>query len=369
MSATVEAKKRSDHSRASRDDYVPHATFDIAAPVEKVTGHPTDKYRFLKINAGGLTKTLFDRRANWALEVRELNSVDELSGGERTARRKFWERLTNKRHASDPVGAVSYALGLERGPIPELQTEEEFREQWTPEKLARIAARWKVSPLTPNYVREQMRNTRASLMADAQSDAEELSRLSRDKSLSPRTRAQILTSKLAMAFKVAGPELEGFAIPDLVPANYDAIYQARLQVAAGMKDTARAALVCGLLGEWLADNKPVGKTGRAPVKRVVMERVPLPGQPAVPQVEGEGSKPASPSAGGALGVSEVSAASGTVNESARAVEGSAQCAGPDAPDQPANEWELITDGPGESEAEDPMKSALKRALEKSRGSR
>lgn len=129
------------------------------------------------------------------------------------------------------------------------------------------------------------------------------------------------------------------------------------------------------------------------ITRVLMERVPLPGQigQAPAPVESEGSKPANAGANAASGVPR--AVPEAVGVRPAAPEGSAPSAGPDAPDPGG--WELLTDEAPptiscgsqgadeerqagvmamalEAEAEkgsDKMTSAIMRALARSRGPR
>lgn len=91
-----------------------------------------------------------DRRVFWAAEHRDDVSYDELSKGEKRVRGKFWGLL----HPGDgfdpvePTVAVFRALGLDIGPIPELESRDEFNEYWSPRRLQAIADRWIGHPST-----------------------------------------------------------------------------------------------------------------------------------------------------------------------------------------------------------------------------
>lgn len=103
----------------------------------------------------------FDLRVWWTGEDREQVSYfvenptrkdRRLSGGERRARGRFYERVTA---GIDPVDALYYAVGLNQGPIPSRQTLEEFQAYWSEGRLSQIASRWLKSthhrPYSPSF--------------------------------------------------------------------------------------------------------------------------------------------------------------------------------------------------------------------------
>lgn len=75
-----------------------------------------------------------------AVKIRRKSKVSALSTGERKARGRFYEKTTDV--GMDPVAAIYYAIGLQHGPVPGLQTQESFDKYWDEARLVEISSRW-----------------------------------------------------------------------------------------------------------------------------------------------------------------------------------------------------------------------------------
>lgn len=101
-----------------------------------------------------------DRRTFWAADYRDQVPYEKLSRGEKKVRHAFYH-MTHPAPGEPiitPVQAVVKALRLELGPVPELQSKEEFAKYWTLERIQSIADRWTGHPSTRPFAHIEARN-------------------------------------------------------------------------------------------------------------------------------------------------------------------------------------------------------------------
>lgn len=228
---------------------------------------PLRRFRYSPV--GGGVATTEDCRVRWTTDTRDLTRRS-MSGGERGARKRFWARLQDARYPRDPVSALVFALGLYLGPIPELQTQEQFAAYWTRERIETIAKRWLITPMTPNYAPAMMREARENLIAAAAEMTTSLVADAKNPDVPWTARIQAKGIVIREASASAPTTIQDLGLPPFIPENADLIRQALPTLAARIPDVARAKLIIDGIKEWLADNPAVPRATAAPA-RVVFE--------------------------------------------------------------------------------------------------
>src|ERR1043166_6256410 len=109
----------------------------------------------------GREKKLMDRRSWWAAACREDVPFESMSKGEQKARRRFCEAIHN---GALPADAVFVALCLGVGPIPELETRQQFSARWNRPALEKLGDRWAKSPHRPEWQLTKIRKAKLKLI-------------------------------------------------------------------------------------------------------------------------------------------------------------------------------------------------------------
>ena len=237
---------------------------DHLAPLTHID--PLDRYRNYA-RVGGVvdrTKPPKDRRVDWAAEQRPLICDHEMTRGEIKARRRYWRRLSDRRYAANKPAAIAYALGLYHGPIPELQTRAQFERYWTLARLQRIADRWDLEPVGPDYASARMRATREHYLAEAPLIAQELVAAGRNPKVPWTARINAMLGAARMASEACPTTVEDLGLPPLIPENWDLIFSLLPQLAARIPGEKRSEMIVGAIREWLAVTKPVEKPSTTP---------------------------------------------------------------------------------------------------------
>lgn len=160
-----------------------------------------DRYRFKAWKA----RAASDYRLWWTLESREKLAWDDLTRGERRMRDRF-ARLISR--GASPLAAISDVLGIADGPIPELQTLEDFLAHWTPDHLTVVANRWLQSPYFRNFSRAEVAAAHTALGAAAKIFASTLIEIAADPTARAADRVAAASKGLGMLGVVAGSKIE-----------------------------------------------------------------------------------------------------------------------------------------------------------------
>lgn len=158
--------------------------------------------RYLRKGSDG--RILGDRRRLWASEDREFIPWNSLSGGEQKRRLRFARLITGQRA---PIQAIRAALDLDEGPIPGFETQEEFDDYWTTDRLANIANQWLRSPYFLGYAKTQVRAAHNRIGAAAQVAADTLVEICTSPDASPAVRVKASQVILGGVGIVAGSEI------------------------------------------------------------------------------------------------------------------------------------------------------------------
>lgn len=152
----------------------------------------------------GKKQTPVDRRRLWASEHREFVAWEQLSKGERRRRRRF-ARLVAQRNS--PMDAIREVLGLDEGPVPEVDTQESFDRYWTKDLLADLSNQWLRSPYFRNYAKAQVRAAHNRMGAAAELAVDTLVEACTDPTASRAARVKAAQILLGGVGIVSGSEI------------------------------------------------------------------------------------------------------------------------------------------------------------------
>ena len=142
-----------------------------------------------------------DDRQRWAHPSRDRVSWGELTRGERSRRVKF-ARLVSLGVQADV--AIRDVLDLALGPVPGLQTQEEFDAMWAPDQVVEIASRWLRAGHFRTYAKDETDVARAKLASWAGRFAETLKEIADDPKATPTARVKAAQIGLGLAGICAG---------------------------------------------------------------------------------------------------------------------------------------------------------------------
>lgn len=223
---------------------------DSHAPVPVI-----DPYAHFRHHLGA-QKKLQDRRVFWANPDREDVSTSQLSGGERKARKMFWHQLGL---GQEPVDAVSYALCLHAGPIPGLQTDEEFKAYWNPQRLGSIAARWKKSRHQAMYARVKVDTAQHKLVTRLPDLADKLLAIVDNPEASHKdviAAVRAIAERLPKTTWDEPEQRRPIRLPEFIAANAGELENEFLRIAATEKDPTRAKNLMDAIKYLLSKNMP-----------------------------------------------------------------------------------------------------------------
>jgi hypothetical protein len=202
----------------------------------------TDAWKRYRARAG-----YGDRRPWWASEDRELCAYAELSKGEQRARGLF-HALTHPAAQAEPLEpekALRQALGLDAGPIPDVQTQEAFDAYWSPDHVKSVAARWLASRLTRAYVPAEAHRARRRIEAAAPGAARVLIEIAHNPDVPAAARVRACTSILdrckSMPAELGAAEMHELA--KALPDDVKALERELAEIPTREKDLNRARLM------------------------------------------------------------------------------------------------------------------------------
>jgi hypothetical protein len=144
---------------------------------------------------------LRDRREFWSSPERDVVAWEDLTGGEKSRRQKFFRLI-----GGGVAGAVAIREVLDLGLGPELgfQTQEEFEAFWCPDKCGEIADRWKNSPHFRGFATDRTGIAQTDLRARAPDFAAVLWDVANDPQATPTAKVKACQVALNLAGLVSG---------------------------------------------------------------------------------------------------------------------------------------------------------------------
>lgn len=152
----------------------------------------------------GKKQTPADRRRLWASEHREFVAWEQLSKGERRRRRQFARLIAQRK---TPTEAIRIALGVDEGPVPEVEDQESFDKYWTNDLLAELSNQWLRSPYFRNYAKTQVRAAHNRMGAAAELAVDTLVEACTDPTASKAARVKAAQIILGGVGIVSGSEI------------------------------------------------------------------------------------------------------------------------------------------------------------------